>query len=139
MLAFRDFSPGDQDKLDAMLTVLSRHAGHAIAREDLVARWTALVDELQAGHKFSVSDYQEGLEVRGILEEVGECLSEGGRQKLIRAVLCPDRLFLSLTVPVNSALSCAWWLRCRQSMVQRLYGGPTSLSIATRPPLAQAV
>jgi hypothetical protein len=123
MLAFSDFSRGDQDKLDAMLRLLSRRAGHTSTIEDLVARWAAFVDELQAGHEFSASDYREGLELRGILEELGEGLSERGRQTLIRVLLRPDRLFLALTVPVNGGLSCAWWQRYPQSMAQKLHGG----------------
>jgi hypothetical protein len=128
MVAFSDFSRDDQDKLGAMLAIHSRHAGHTITIEDLVARWTAFVDELQAGHGFLPSDYEKGLELRGMLEELGECLSEHGRQELIQALLGPDRLFLSLTIPADVTLSCAWWKRYPHSMVNKLHGGaiPTS-------------
>jgi hypothetical protein len=123
MLAFSDFSRGDQDKLDAMLKVFSRRDGHTITIEDLVSRWAAFVEELQAGHEFSASDYRKGLAVRGILEELGEDLSECGRQTLIQVLLRPDRLFLSLTVPVHGGLSCAWWQRYPPSMAHKLHGG----------------
>jgi hypothetical protein len=133
MLAFRDFSPGDQDRLDAMLRLFSRRAGHTITIEDLVARWAAFVDELQAGHEFSASDYKEGLALRGILEELGEGLSERGRQTLIHVLLRPDRLFLSLTVPVHGGLSCAWWQRYPPSMVRQLHSGaPHRSDVALR-------
>lgn len=130
MLSFRDFSRDDQDRLGAMLEMQSRRAGHTITIEDLVARWAAFVDGLQAGHGFSASDYQEGLALRGILEELGECLSERGRQTLIQVLLRPDRLFLSLTVPVRGPLSCPWWQRYPQSMVQKLHGGALPRSSA---------
>jgi hypothetical protein len=131
MVAFSDFSRDDQDKLGAMLEIYSRRAGHTIAIEDLVARWTAFVDALQAGHEFSPSDYEKGLELRGMLEELGECLSEHGRQELIQALLGPDRLFLSLTVVANGALSCAWWKRYPQSMVHEPSGGANPASNVT--------
>lgn len=131
MLAFSDFCCDDQDKLGAMLEIHSRCAGRMITIEDLVAGWAAFVDELQAGREFSLSEYREGLAVRGILEELGECLSEHGRQTLVRALLAPDRLFVNLTIRVEGTLSSAWWNRYPKSMVHNSQGSAIPMSSHT--------
>jgi hypothetical protein len=128
MVAFWDFTCDDQKELGAMLEFFSRRAGHKITIEDLVVGWIAFVDKVQSGHEFLACDYEEGLGLRGMLEELVECLSEPGRQELVRVLLRPDRLFLSLTLPVNGALSRAWWKRYPQSLVQELNDGEISVS-----------
>lgn len=111
MITITDLPPDDQKRLDAMLEIFSRRAGCPITIGDLVERWTGFVLALQADCSFSPSDYEEGLRVRGMLEELGEPLSEPGRQQLLSALLESDRRFLSQTIPANGKLSRPWWRR----------------------------
>jgi hypothetical protein len=116
MVTIAEFLPDDQRKLDAMLEIASRRAGCLITLEALVERWQAFVGELERGHRSSSCELEDELMVRALLEELCECLSEHGRQRVLAGVLDSDRRFLALTVPVNAKAGRQWWDRIPQDM-----------------------
>ena len=111
MVKVSDFRLDDQLRLDDMLAVSSRRMDCPLTVEGLVARWNSFVADLNRGHRFSRQDYERALAGRAILDELDECLSAHGRQKLLAAVLESDRHFLSLTAPVNGKSRRPWWQR----------------------------
>jgi hypothetical protein len=108
MGANAEFPYDDRQTLDAMLEICSRPGGSCLTLEYLLNRWTALVDRLGSGARLSRGEYEAELCVRGLLEELLECLSEPGRQVLLRALVEPDRRFLALTM-VGSDHPARWW------------------------------
>lgn len=114
MVKVSDFRPDDQLRLDDMLAVSSTRVDYPLTIEGLVARWNSFVADLNQGRRFSRRDYERALNDRAILDELDECLSAHGRQKLLAAVLESDRHFLSLTAPVNGKLKRPWWYRVPQ-------------------------
>jgi hypothetical protein len=101
----------DRQTLDAMLEIYSRRSGSCLTLEGLLDRWTALVDRLGGETGPARDEYETELCVRGLLEELLECLSEPGRQVLLRALVGPDRQFLALTVGGRSRPERVWWRR----------------------------
>jgi len=111
MVTSSNFLPEDQRKLDAMLDISSRERGTARSLEALVGRWQVFVAEMERGQRSSSSEYERGLAIRALLDELCECLSPDGRQILLAALLDSDRRFLALTAPANGSLRRRWWKR----------------------------
>jgi hypothetical protein len=115
MVKVSDFRPDDQRRLEDMLVVSSRRVGCPLTIEGLVAGWNSFVADLHRGRRFSHQDYERALRERAILEELDECLSAHGRQRLLGAVLQSDRHFLVLTAAVNGEVRRPWWQRVPQA------------------------
>ena len=116
MAANTEFLADDRCKLDAMLEIYSRQAGSCLTLECLLGRWTTLVDQLGGRRRASRDEYEAQLRVRGLLDELVECLSEPGRLVLLRALAEPDRRFLALTVAGSGAATRFWWQRVPPAM-----------------------
>jgi hypothetical protein len=111
MDADAEFLFDDRQTLDAMLEIYSRRSGSCLTLGCLLDRWATLVDQLGGEARPSRDEYEAELCVRGLLEELVECLSEPGRQVLLRALVGPDRRFLAQTIVRSDQPARMWWQR----------------------------
>lgn len=104
------FSSSDQEKIQEKLAVFSNYSKYQISIEYLLHNWATFINDIQAGYKFSIYDYDNDLSVRGMLEEIIECLSKDGQERLLTVLTDLDQKFLNLTVaPANKSNN--WWKR----------------------------
>ena len=90
--------------LNSLVAELTRYRSW----DDLVGRWTKVVDAIVAGYQFSIYDYRNDLDVRSIVEEVlaaagsrGLDVPRGAAAKLAEA----DARFMASTRTASSQVA----------------------------------
>lgn len=100
-----DFSRGDLEVIEKVLSDASERAGYEVKLDDLVRDWTTFVMRVEIGYPDSIYDYEDDLSTRRILQEVIDALPVDVGEQLASALAYADERFLQATTPLSAEAS----------------------------------